>query len=568
MRLKIGHKIFGIASVILILMAIVAAYSIHLTAQISAELDRVANRHLPLVDDVVALDVHILEQDIILQRMLVLAQDPLAHEELAILREEFSNLSRDILSEFRTAQESLLVEQRIMAATEEDIQSVVRLFDAIRAEYQALHSLSSDLVDARLVGDEDTYSTFLPTFLSHEENLTNALGAVRDELEQMTGNAVIRAAAHERQMLKSNTMLTAFAALLGLGIATIVTRALVQNVRRLVAGTDAVEAGDLSTVVPVKTRDEIGHLTTSFNHMVDELRMKERIKDTFGKYMDPRIVTNLLEHPEFTNPGGERREMTVMFIDLKGFTSISEALPPDDLIMMINKFFGHMTEAISKNKGVVDKFMGDAVMAYWGPPFTNQNEHAELACRAAASALNHLEAFRTDVIAAVGDKAKDLDIDLRIGISTGTVVVGTVGSSASRSFTVMGDPVNLGSRLEGANKAYGTHIMLSERTRELAGTGFVTREIDLIRVKGKAQPTRVFELIVNDELSAMARDRFEGGLAAYRARNWDEASKAFESVRTDFPKDTPSQVYAERVDHLRKIPPPDKWDGVWVFETK
>lgn len=132
----------------------------------------------------------------------------------------------------------------------------------------------------------------------------------------------------------------------------------------------------------------------------------------------------------------------------------------------------------------------------------------------------------------------------------------------------MGDPVNLGSRLEGANKAYGTHIMLSERTRELAGTGFVTREIDLIRVKGKAQPTRVFELIVNDELSAMARDRFEGGLAAYRARNWDEASKAFESVRTDFPKDTPSQVYAERVDHLRKIPPPDKWDGVWVFETK
>lgn len=568
MHLKIGHKIFGIASVILILMAVVAAYSIHLTAQISAELDRVANRHLPLVDDVVELDVHFIEQDIILQRMLVLALDPLAHEELAVLREEFGNLSREILNEFRIAQDSLLVEQRIMAATEEDIQSVVRLFDAIRAEYQALQGLSTDLVDARLVGDEDTYDAFLPTFLNHEENLTNALSAVRDELQEMTDKAVIRAAAHERQMLKSNTMLTALAAVLGLGIATIVTRALVQNVRRLVVGTDAIEAGDLTTKVLVKTKDEIGHLTTSFNHMVDELRMKERIKDTFGKYMDPRIVTNLLEHPEFTNPGGERREMTVMFIDLKGFTSISEVLPPDDLITMINKFFGHMTEAISKNKGVVDKFMGDAVMAYWGPPFTNQNEHAELACRAAVSALNHLEAFRADVIAAVGDRAKDLDIDLRIGISTGPVIVGTVGSSASRSFTVMGDPVNLGSRLEGANKAYGTHIMLSERARELAGPGFITRELDLIRVKGKAQPTRVFELIVNDELSTDARDAFEGGLAAYRARDWDAASEAFQSVRTDFPNDTPSQVYAERVDHLRKIPPPDKWDGVWVFETK
>ncbi len=309
MHLKIGHKIFGIASVILILMAVVAAYSIHLTAQISAELDRVANRHLPLVDDVVELDVHIIEQDIILQRMLVLALDPLAHEELAVLREEFGNLSREILNEFRIAQDSLLVEQRIMAATEEDIQSVVRLFDAIRAEYQALQGLSTDLVDARLVGDEDTYDAFLPTFLNHEENLTNALSAVRDELQEMTDKAVIRAAAHERQMLKSNTMLTALAAVLGLGIATIVTRALVQNVRRLVVGTDAVEAGDLTTKVLVKTKDEIGHLTTSFNHMVDELRMKERIKDTFGKYMDPRIVTNLLEHPEFTNPGGERREM-------------------------------------------------------------------------------------------------------------------------------------------------------------------------------------------------------------------------------------------------------------------
>jgi adenylate cyclase len=568
MHLKIGHKIFGIASVILILMAVVAGYSIYLTAQISAELDRVANRHLPLVDDVVELDVQILEQDILLQRMLVLARDPMAHEDTLVLREEYKNLSAEIMNEFQIAQDTLLVEQRIMAATEEDIQSVVRLFDAIREEYQALQGLGADLVNARLVGDEDTYDAFLPTFLNHEQSLEQALSVVRDELEQMTDNAVIRAAAHERLMLKSNTMLTALAALLGLGIATIVTRALVHNVRRLVAGTDAVEAGDLTTVVPVKTKDEIGHLTTSFNHMVDELRMKERIKDTFGKYMDPRIVSNLLEHPEFTNPGGERREMTVMFIDLKGFTSISEALPPDDLITMINKFFGHMTEAISKNKGVVDKFMGDAVMAYWGPPFTNQNEHAELACRAASSALNHLEAFRTDVIAVVGDKAKDLDIDLHIGISTGPVVVGTVGSSASRSFTVMGDPVNLGSRLEGANKAYGTHIMLSERTRELAGAGFVTRELDLIRVKGKAQPTRVFELIVNDEISAAARDKFEGGLAAYRARNWDDANKAFQSVRTDFPNDAPSQVYAERVDHLRKIPPPDKWDGVWVFETK
>lgn len=568
MQLKIGHKIFGIAAVVLLLMIVVAGYSIHLTAKISTELDRVANRHLPLVDDVVELDVHILEQDIVLQRMLAVASSPLAHEELVQLREEYSALAEEIMDEFEIAKQSLLNERRLMTTANQDVQSVVRLFEAIGEEYKGLQNLSSDLVNARLVGDENTYDAFLPTFLSHEESLTSALYSVREELERMTDNAVIAAAVHERNLLISNAVLTALAAILGLGFATVVTRALVQNVKRLVKGTDAVEAGDLSAVVPVTSKDEIGHLTESFNHMVDELRLKERIKETFGKYMDPRIVSNLLEHPEFTQPGGERREMTVMFIDLKGFTSISEALSPDDLITMINKFFGHMTEAIAANNGVVDKFMGDAVMAYWGPPFTNPNEHAELACRAAIAARKQLDAFRSEVIEAVGEAARDLDIDLRVGVSTGPVVVGTVGSSATRSFTVMGDPVNLGSRLEGANKAYGTHIMISERTRELAGAGFETRELDLIRVKGKAKPTRVYELIVEGALDLSVRDQFETGLEHYRSRQWDEADKAFEACLSASPKDTPSTVYAERVAHLRKIPPSDNWDGVWVFETK
>lgn len=568
MHLKIGHKIFGIASVVLVLMAVVAGYSIHLTAQISAELDRVAKAHLPLVDSVARINAHILRQGILLERMFVLADDPQGHDALEGVKANYAEISEEIQKELSIAAETSSGPNHSLVGSADQIKRIGDMFDAIRNEHTEFDNLSTDLINARMVGDMASFDALLPTMQSYEETLDNTARALRVELERLTDDAVIRAAKNERYLLISNATLTGLAVLLGLGFATAVTRALVQNVRRLVDGTDAVEAGDLSTVVPVKTHDEIGHLTTSFNNMVDELRMKERIKDTFGKYMDPRIVSNLLEHPEFTKPGGERREMTVMFIDLKGFTSISEALPPDDLILMINKFFGHMTEAISSNKGVVDKFMGDAVMAYWGPPFSNQNEHAELACRAATSALNHLEAFRADVIAAVGDKAKDLDIDLRIGISTGPVVVGTVGSSASRSFTVMGDPVNLGSRLEGANKAYGTHIMLSDRTRELAGPGFVTRELDLIRVKGKAQPTRVFELIVNDALSASARDTFESGLSAYRERDWDKAGEAFEAIKSEFPKDTPSQVYAERVDHLRKIPPPDKWDGVWVFETK
>lgn len=568
MRLKIGHKIFGIASVVLVLMAVVAGYSIHLTAQISAELDRVTKVHLPLVDGIARINVRVLEQSVLLERMFVLAEDAKGREQFKRVQADHAAITEIVQKELNIATTMAVGSSNGLAGTSDQIKRIGRKLDAIGAEHEEFDALSADLVSAQMVGDVASFDALLPTLHSLENGLDEAVRGVRLELEKLTDNAVIRAAKNERTLLISNMTLSLLAALLGLGFATVVTRALVKSVSSLVDGTNAVERGDLSTVIPITTKDEIGDLTGSFNHMIDELRLKEQIKETFGKYMDPRIVSNLLEHPEFTQPGGERREMTVMFIDLKGFTSISEALPPDDLITMINKFFGHMTEAISANKGVVDKFMGDAVMAYWGPPFTNQNEHAELACRAASAALQHLEVFRSDVIAAVGDAAKDLDIDLRIGISTGTVVVGTVGSSASRSFTVMGDPVNLGSRLEGANKAYGTHIMLSERTQELAGPGFVTRELDLIRVKGKAQPTRVYELVVDDEISKPSRDQFESGITAYRTRDWDAAEKAFTSVLSAHPKDTPSQVYAERVDHLKKIPPPDKWDGVWVFETK
>ena len=378
---------------------------------------------------------------------------------------------------------------------------------------------------------------------------------------------MLRADRDERTLLAANSILTALAALLGLGFAGLVTRMLVRAVRSLVAGTEAVEGGDLDTEVAVTSTDEIGRLTGSFNHMVGELRLKERIKETFGKYMDPRIVSNLLDHPEFAEPGGERREMTVMFIDLKGFTSISEVLAPDDLIKMMNHFFEHMADAIADNKGVVDKFMGDAVMAYWGLPFTEADEHAHLACKAAVQALEHLESFRADVKRELGAKADALDIDLRIGVSTGEMIVGTVGSRVSMNFTIMGDPVNLGSRLEGANKAYGTRAMISERTLELAGDAAAVRELDLIRVKGKHEPTRVFELLAVPEGKA-ATESFHAGLDAYRRQDWDAAEAAFKSCLESEPGEPAAAVYLDRVAHLRSQPPGDGWDGVWVFETK
>ncbi len=179
-----------------------------------------------------------------------------------------------------------------------------------------------------------------------------------------------------------------------------------------------------------------------------------------------------------------------------------------------------------------------------------------------------MEVFRSKVRDELGAETEGLDIDLRIGISTGDMIVGTIGSEMSRSFTVMGDPVNLGSRLEGAGKAYGTHVLLSQRTREAAGPMVQTREIDIIRVKGKEKPVRIHELLVPGDAARRLAAHFERGLRAYRERDWDASEESFRECLKAFADDPPTRVYLDRIAHFRKEPPPADWDGVWRFETK
>lgn len=548
MHLNIAQKIFGIAAVVLVLMLVVAVYSIRLTAGISDDLATVATRHLPLSEAAARLNVRVLEQGVVLQRLF----------ETGIDAGRFRVLGQEITAEFDAVRALLLAGKTQPSVVLE------KSLGAIERQYLAFEKHGLSVLDAQATDDAPLLHELMADVDAKQDAIDAEITGLRRHIEELTDSAVIRADREERNLLTVNSVLTVLAALLALLFAAVVTRALVRSVRDLVDGAEAIEAGNLDTEVAVTTTDEVGKLTGSFNSMVVGLRMKERIKDTFGKYMDPRIVSNLLENPEFTEPGGEKREMTVMFIDLKGFTSISEKLSPADLVRMINDFYTHMTGAISANKGVVDKYIGDAVMAYWGPPFTGEDEHAACACKAALEALDHLQTFRDDLKRQLGAEADGLDIDLRIGVSSGEMIVGTLGSDVSRNFTVIGDPVNLGSRLEGASKAYGTRILISERTRDLAGDAVTTREIDLIRVKGKQKPTRIFEVLAEP----LSGDAFVRGLASYRNGQWDAAETAFRACMAERPDDPPSNVYLERIAHLRDTPPPPDWDGVWVFETK
>ena len=398
----------------------------------------------------------------------------------------------------------------------------------------------------------------------------------REELEEMVDTLVIQKSkvltAEQNKVFWLTISATVTLVALGLVIAKLLTQRMVQPVTELVLGIRNVEQGDLTVKLPVRTTDEIGTLTTAFNGFIGELRGKEELRRTFGHYVDPRILDQFILKPDSADVAGGRREMTVGFSDLVGFTALGEQLTPAGLVTLLNRHFSMQAEAIQQQRGVVDKFIGDAVMAFWGTPFTGAGEHAELACRAALLQLEAVTAFRLMLPELTGLRKNLPWIDVRIGLNTGEVIVGNIGSETTRSYTVIGDAVNLASRLEAANRHYGTNILISEATRHHASGRVVTREIDALTVKGKAEPTRVFELLglvdATSEALLKLRDTFEPALTAYRRQEWDRAEAGFRECLALVPTDGPSKLFIERIRLLRENPPTPDWNGVWQLDSK
>ncbi|MFL5268869.1 MAG: adenylate/guanylate cyclase domain-containing protein, partial [Stellaceae bacterium] len=227
---------------------------------------------------------------------------------------------------------------------------------------------------------------------------------------------------------------------------------------------------------------------------------------------------------------------------------------------------------VRHNNGIIDKYLGDGIMAFWGPPFTGAEEQARLACMAALEQLAVLSAFRSELPELTGLKRGLPEIDLRIGIATGDVVAGSIGSEQTRNYTVIGDAVNLASRLEGANKVYGTRVLISETTNRLAAASVETREIDTVLVVGKTEPQRIFELLghkgaLTNERIAL-RDAFADALEAYRRRAWDEARAGFEGCLEIAPCDGPSKVFLSRLNQFCITAPSADWNGVWSLTEK
>ena len=252
---------------------------------------------------------------------------------------------------------------------------------------------------------------------------------------------------------------------IGLGISAVGSTHVVSGLRQLVASTRAIESGQKTVPVLIRTRDEVGELALAFNRMVEELRIRERIKDTFGKFLDPRIVSRLIDSGA---EHAERRTLTVFFSDIKDFTGISEQLTASSVVNLLNSYFGAVAAVIHAHNGFIDKYIGDGVMAFWISPFSVGDAHASDACLAALAQQEAMGELRAQLPEITGMRRNPPKLTIRMGIATGEAIVGTIGASSARSYTVIGDTVNLASRLEDINKVYGSSVILSEETYRLS----------------------------------------------------------------------------------------------------
>lgn len=293
---------------------------------------------------------------------------------------------------------------------------------------------------------------------------------------------------------------------------------------------------------------------------------RHRLKDMFGQYVPPELVDEMSERPDEFDFEGKARELSVLFADIRGFTTISESLSADELKRFLNRFFTPMTRIIFNRHGTIDKYVGDMVMAFWGAPVMDR-DHAVNAIDAALDMLEEAQRLHRDFVSSGWP-----EVNIGIGINSGPMSVGDMGSEYRRTYTVLGDAVNLASRLEGTTKYYGVGLVVGERTRELAGEIFIYRQLDRVRVKGKLEAIHVYQPVCRraDATETLLEevDMLEQALEAFRLRRWDEAEQMFLSLAGLQPDLHLYSLYLERIRELRERQLDDSWDGVYVRNEK
>lgn len=353
------------------------------------------------------------------------------------------------------------------------------------------------------------------------------------------------------------------AALLPLS-ATFATAGLI--VAYLIGASLAFDAGLLPNMIYPPLALALSFSLIMIYRVVFEQAEQRAIRGVMARYLSPSVSQWALKDPERLTLGGETRIMTVLFSDLRGFTTLSQNMDPQALTALLNEYMTAMTEIVFKYDGVLDKYIGDAIMAFWNAPMW-QEDHARRACETALDMVSRLQTLQADWA-----RRGLPQLDLGIGINTGRMVVGNMGSRDRLTYTVLGDTVNVASRLEGLNKEYGTRIVIGEGTRTAAGEKCLYRFLDLVTVKGRSEPLAVYEVTARagqlDGPRSSLLDRYAKGLALYQHRRWAEAAACFRTMQAEGMADGPSALYLKRSLAFMESPPPADWNGVFVATTK
>jgi len=571
-RQTIAAKIFGLAIILLLLTIALAGFLLLEVTHTKQDLQVMAHFDVPLTESVARLDQFGLRRRMAFERWFGALNAAAPNQEIvAEATENYALFTRKLTDEFAAARR-IIGGYPKNAAGRETLAEVKTLLDQIEPAYQVISTRQREVIDMQLAGQHEKANRQVDLLNDLQRTVQNQRESVSLKMAGRSAAAAQEAEQRERRVLWLTIAATVSTVLLGLAVAALITSRLTGPVRSLASAMRDVQQGNLNVQLPVSSTDEVGRLTDSFNFFVEQLRSKEQMKQTFGKYIDPRILEHVLAQPGAEVVAGGRHQMTVLFADLVGFTSLSERLTPSLMVTLLNRHFGLQALAVQEHHGVVDKFVGDSVMAFWGPPFVKPEEHAVLACHAAQAQLAALDTLRRELPEITGLRRDTPAIELRIGICTGEVVVGNIGSENTRSYTVIGDTVNLTSRLESANRVYRTHILLGESTAQAIGPQFEMREIDTISVKGKTETTRVFELLSAagqlSEESVRLRERYEQARRAYLAQEWDLAEATFRECLQLRPDDGPSHVFLQRIQTLRRKPPGKDWNGVWQLVEK
>lgn len=582
---SIWTKVFGLNALLVSIMLVAASVSFIISYykvnDVRLRVSHLANIVVPLTQAAANVDAYSLEEEIFLERALREWSSSTSFDE---------NYQQDLQGFFQLethVQEELKIARSNLTAALANPQwlspedgiafgRVALLLDNIEKEHQEFFEHAQSMISSLELTSSSVIEERILELEAEADHLDSELFALLTILQELNVTQASEIEAAESMIMaiyQQNFVLTFIVFVTGIALSATITTRMVKPVRELKDHSEEIRRGNLDIEVIPRSKDEIGQLAYTFNHMTQELKANSQVKELFGKYVDPRIVDSLLVEENDVRPfEGNKQEKTIFFSDVKGFSGMSEILTPTGLVKLINRYYSYMTEPILIQKGVIDKYVGDSVMAFWGPPFTGEDNYAELACHAALAQFQQLDKLNASLPEILGFRKGIPEFEIRVGLATGNVVAGNIGSENAKSYTVMGDTVNIASRLESLNKQYNTRILIDELTRTRIGDSFIVREIDRVTVAGKDEATEIYELFAAAGLAEPALEdlfaQYEAGLNAYRDKNWDMAAEKFQSCLEINPEDGPSLVMQQRTEEFIRNPPEHDWDCVWHFAIK